>query len=54
MNEDLNLNDDERQECECWTRAMGYLRPVANFNKGKKAEFDERKTFEESVINAHL
>lgn len=26
---------------------MGYFRPYSHFNKGKKAEFDERKWFTE-------
>ena len=27
---------------EVYTRVVGYLRPVQNFNKGKKAEYDDR------------
>ncbi len=44
----VELNDDERQPCEIWTRVMGYYRPVAAFNIGKKQEHSERKTFKES------
>ena len=40
----------ERQKCETFSRAMGYIRPVSNFNIGKKAEYDERKTFKENII----
>ena len=40
--EDVKLNDSERQPCEVWTRVMGYLRPVSEFNKGKKSEFYSR------------
>ena len=36
---DVKLSDEERQPCEVWTRVMGYLRPVSEFNKGKKSEF---------------
>jgi hypothetical protein len=43
----LTLNDDERQRCEVWTRVMGYHRPVASFNTGKKGEFAERRHFDE-------
>lgn len=32
-------------ECEVYSRVVGYLRPVQQWNKGKKAEFDLRKTF---------
>lgn len=27
---------------EVWTRVVGYLRPVQNFNKGKTEEYGER------------
>ena len=43
------LADEERQRCEVWTRVMGYHRPVASFNTGKKGEFDERTWFREPV-----
>jgi Anaerobic ribonucleoside-triphosphate reductase len=42
-----SLADHERQRCEIWTRVMGYHRPVASFNVGKKSEFHERKYFVE-------
>ena len=45
---EITLSDDERQRCEVWTRVMGYHRPVASFNTGKKGEFAERRHFEES------
>lgn len=34
-------------ETEVWTRVMGYFRPVASFNTGKKGEFHERVYFAE-------
>jgi anaerobic ribonucleoside-triphosphate reductase len=43
------LSDSERQPCEVWTRVMGYHRPVASFNTGKKGEFLERRHFEEGA-----
>ena len=43
------LHDEERQVCEVWTRVMGYHRPVASFNIGKKGEFHERRFFEEQA-----
>ena len=43
------LDDSERQRCEVWTRVMGYHRPVASFNIGKKGEFHERRFFEEQA-----
>ena len=41
------LTDEERQRCEVWTRVMGYHRPVASFNVGKKGEHFERRFFRE-------
>ena len=41
----ITLADDERQLCEVWTRVMGYHRPVASFNIGKKGEHRERRFF---------
>lgn len=34
------------KETEVWTRVTGYLRPVKNFNKGKREEYAHRKVFE--------
>ncbi|HIJ65565.1 MAG TPA: ribonucleoside triphosphate reductase, partial [Candidatus Hydrogenedentes bacterium] len=33
-------------ETEVWSRVTGYLRPVANYNDGKKEEYRERLKFE--------
>ena len=33
------------EKCEVWSRCCGYFRPVSAWNKGKKEEFKERKTF---------
>jgi len=33
------------QETEIYSRVVGYLRPVKQWNSGKQAEFDRRKTF---------
>jgi hypothetical protein len=46
------LRDDERQRCEVWTRVMGYHRPMASFNTGKKGEFHERTYFDERRCSA--
>jgi ribonucleoside-triphosphate reductase len=32
------------ESCEVYSRVVGYLRPVKQWNKGKKAEFSMRKT----------
>lgn len=31
--------------CEVFSRVVGYLRPVQNFNKGKRTEYHMRKKF---------
>ncbi len=31
--------------CEVYSRIVGYLRPIQNWNKGKQQEFQERKTY---------
>jgi hypothetical protein len=41
------LAETERTRCEVWTRVMGYHRPVASFNRGKKSEHRERRFFVE-------
>jgi ribonucleoside-triphosphate reductase len=33
------------EKCEVYSRVVGYLRPVNQWNKGKKAEWKERKEF---------
>ena len=43
-----------RQKCEVFSRSMGFIRPVDNFNIGKRAEYEERKTFRESVIFGNI
>jgi ribonucleoside-triphosphate reductase len=39
-------------DCEVYSRVVGYLRPVDQWNAGKQAEFDIRKTFDKSVVVA--
>jgi ribonucleoside-triphosphate reductase (formate) len=31
---------------EVWTRVVGYMRPVQNWNPGKQQEFSERKVYD--------
>lgn len=50
----ITLEDDERQECEVWSRVMGYYRPVSEFNIGKKSEFEERVFFTEGKAVDHV
>ena len=47
------MNPQQRTQCEVFSRSMGYIRAVKNFNIGKYAEFCERKTFtEENSLSA--
>jgi ribonucleoside-triphosphate reductase len=34
------------QQCQIFSRVVGYLTPVNQWNEGKKAEFEQRKTFD--------
>jgi hypothetical protein len=42
---EVKLDDSERQQCEIWSRVMGYHRPVAQWNIGKRCEHKDRKFF---------
>jgi transcription elongation factor Elf1 len=33
------------QDCDVYSRVVGYYRPVKHWNKGKAAEWDKRKEF---------
>ena len=33
------------QVVECYSRVVGYMRPVAQWNQGKQEEFKDRKEF---------
>jgi ribonucleoside-triphosphate reductase len=35
----------ERQECIVYSRVVGWLTPVKNYNPGKAAEYKDRKVF---------
>lgn len=35
-----------RTKCEVYSRIVGYLRPVGQWNVGKKEEFKDRKTYD--------
>ena len=35
----------DKVPCEVYSRIVGYLRPVANWNDGKKQEFTDRMPF---------
>lgn len=35
----------KRQKCEIYSRVVGYLRPIKQWNPGKIREFKDRKVF---------
>ncbi len=37
--------ESKRIKCEVYSRVVGYLRPVDQWNEGKQAEFSERQTY---------
>ena len=37
-----------KTKCEVYSRVVGYLRPVQQWNEGKAEEFEDRETFEKS------
>jgi anaerobic ribonucleoside-triphosphate reductase len=39
------MENNKKTKCEIWSRVCGYLRPTANWNAGKEAEFKDRKEF---------
>lgn len=39
------IKDARGTPCEVFSRVVGYMRPVQNWNKGKKEEFAMRKMF---------
>ncbi len=43
-----NPGIENYKECEVYSRIVGYLRPVQNYNPGKKQEYTERKEYKVS------
>jgi hypothetical protein len=39
------IPEEKRTRCEVFSRIIGYLRPVAQWNKGKQAEWPDRVTY---------
>ncbi len=43
------LNDANRLRCEVYSRVVGYIRPVGQWNKGKKSEWADRKHYSHPI-----
>lgn len=41
----MSPNKLERQECIVYSRVVGWLTPVKNYNPGKAAEYQDRKLY---------
>lgn len=35
----------KKQKCEVYTRVVGYLSPISEWNDGKREEYKDRKTY---------
>jgi hypothetical protein len=46
--ERLESLEGKRVPCEVYSRVVGYIRPVSQWNEGKQEEFAERHVFSES------
>jgi ribonucleoside-triphosphate reductase len=42
---------EERQKCEVYSRVVGFLTPVSQWNKGKVEEFKDREEFDQPDSN---
>ena len=47
MNKDNYIikNNKKIYECEVYSRVVGYLSPISQWNKGKKEEFKDRVAY---------
>lgn len=39
----------KRTRCEVFSRIVGYIRPIAQWNPGKYAEYFDRKTYTNGI-----
>jgi anaerobic ribonucleoside-triphosphate reductase len=45
MPEELQDLESKRTRCEIYSRVVGYIRPVNQWNEGKQAEYADRVEF---------
>jgi ribonucleoside-triphosphate reductase len=52
------MQKEKRTKCERYSRVVGYIRPINQWNDGKRAEWDDRKMFKlwekETLLNIFL
>jgi anaerobic ribonucleoside-triphosphate reductase len=46
----VQIRNEERTECEIWSRVMGYHRPINSYNTGKASEYRDRVPFEDTRL----
>lgn len=37
--------EEKRTRCEVYSRIIGYIRPIENWNAGKQSEWRQRRTY---------
>ena len=47
------LAEGKKTQCEVYSRAVGYLRPVEQWNEGKQEEFKQRLKFDKAMTSLH-
>lgn len=45
MSETLTIANEGRTKCEIYSRVVGYIRPVNQWNEGKQSEYADRVEF---------
>lgn len=48
------MGEKKRQKCEIYSRVVGFLTPVSQWNRGKKEEFKDRKTYDQVLVNKEI
>lgn len=43
------METEKRQRCEVYSRVVGYLRPVSQWNEGKQEEFNDRVEYNKQL-----
>jgi anaerobic ribonucleoside-triphosphate reductase len=48
------MKSEKKIPVECYSRVVGYFRPVAQWNKGMKAQFEDRKMYSLKKALSHI
>lgn len=46
----ISVPEEDRQKCEVFSRVMGYLRPVSEWNTGKRQEYADRVPYKADLF----